>query len=262
MGAWGAALYADDTTCEVRDAFVDHLRQGLSAEDAGAAVLRGYGDTLANHEVACLVYFALADTAWKYGRLEAGVRARALELLSEGGDLAVWERDAPEDLNARRRALRTLEARLRSEPPSPRPIKRTQPRPKRIRTSAPIGAVFLLDLARGWKAMLVLVGQLDLGKSVDPVFTVPLWRARRAPTQQEVDAALASTMTFESGLGEQRHVGILPSDGRRNVMAHLEPTVLVARTPLPFDPDLAVFKNVEAIVGEIEARLDGTAAAR
>lgn len=54
MGACGAALYADDMTCEVRDAFVEHLRHGLSAGDATAAVLRGYGDTLDDLEVACL----------------------------------------------------------------------------------------------------------------------------------------------------------------------------------------------------------------
>ena len=105
MGAWGTALYSDDTTCEVRDRYVEILRDGLDAESAVAAVLKEYGDVLEDREVDCLVTFALADTAWKHGRLSESLRRRAANLLAAGGDVFVWERDAPTRARDRKKAL-------------------------------------------------------------------------------------------------------------------------------------------------------------
>ncbi|KRB96474.1 hypothetical protein ASE26_25820 [Duganella sp. Root198D2] len=116
----------------MRDAYNENLKHGLSDMQAYERILHGYGDLLADHEVACLVYFALADTAWKAGRLHHDVKAKALELIGRGGDLAVWERDAPAEVAARKKSLRSLEQRLLSEQPAPMLIKVLKPRPKKI----------------------------------------------------------------------------------------------------------------------------------
>lgn len=105
MGAWGAGLFSNDTSCDVRDDYVRHLKHGLSAEEARQKILARYGDLLANTEIACLVYLALADTAWRYGRLDQALKDKALSLLQSGGDVAVWERDAPDDVASRRKTL-------------------------------------------------------------------------------------------------------------------------------------------------------------
>jgi hypothetical protein len=253
MGAWGAALYSDDTTCEVRDAYVLNLKHGLSDEEAYKQILDGYGDLLSDHEVACLVYFALADTAWKYGRLHHNVQSRALALIEAGGDVFVWQRDSPSDAAARRRAIATLEARLRSVQPPIKPVKISKPRPKKITTTDPVGTVYLLSLPAGHYAAMILVGFMELSKSIVPVFSVPNWRGLQAPTQRELDLASLDTLIFSSGLGPQKHIGILPDDGRTNVMSILLRTGISLEMTLRFDSDSVVFGNAEYLRTEINA---------
>ena len=38
MAAWGTALFSDDTACDVRDAYVDLLGDGLSGPEATKAL--------------------------------------------------------------------------------------------------------------------------------------------------------------------------------------------------------------------------------
>ncbi|SFG68664.1 hypothetical protein SAMN05518865_11639 [Duganella sp. CF458] len=259
MGAWGAGLYSDDTTCEVRDAYKENLKHGLSDTEAYERILDGYGGLIGDDEVACLVYFALADTSWKFGRLHNSIRSKALELLGHGGDIAVWERDAPAEVTARKKVLRTLEQRLLSEQPVPKAIEVSKPKPKKFRTNLPVGSVFALSLPSANRALLVLVGFLDLGKSVDPVFSVLDWRGEDAPSQLTLDqAARKDTIPIQSGLGKQAHWSIFVKDERKNVMSCLEQTSLSVTVGMPFDPDQVVFSYVEALAREIDAHFAAT----
>lgn len=257
MGAWGATLYSDDTTCEVRDAYVDNLKHGLSDTEAYERILHGYAELLDDREIASLVYFALADTAWKFGRLPANVKARALQLIEQGADISEWKRDAPDEVPARKKALRSLEKRLLSEQPARKLIKVSKPKPKKIRTNAPVGSVFFLDLPNGHKALLVLVGFMDLGKSVDPIFSVLNWRGKILPSQIALEDAARETVPIQSGLGEQAHIGIFPTDERKSVMAWLDATGKSIAAKVPYNPEHVVFKNIEAIADEIHAHFTG-----
>ena len=33
MGAWGTGLFDDDTTCDVKDQFIEYIEEGNSAEE-------------------------------------------------------------------------------------------------------------------------------------------------------------------------------------------------------------------------------------
>ncbi|WP_426171150.1 hypothetical protein [Pseudoduganella sp. R-34] len=253
MGAWGPALYSDDTTCEVRDAYIENLKLGRSDTEAYEQILHGYADLADDREVMCLVYFALADTAWKYGRLHEHIRARALDLIGQGGDISVWERDAPGEVSARRKVLRTLEARLLSKQPEPRQIKVSKPKPKKIRCSAPVGSVFTLDLPSKYRAFLALVGFIDLGKSVDPVFSILDWRSHHLPSDAELNEAARKTLPVKSGLGDQAHWGIFPKDERKNVMACLQQTRHSLTINMPYDPSKVVFTYPESLADDIDA---------
>lgn len=254
MGAWGTALYSDDTACDVRDDYVQNLKHGHSGEDSARQVIEGYADLLADREVACLVYFALADTSWRYGRLTEAVKTRALELIAQGGDVFVWLRDSPGDAKGRSSTIKSLDARLRSPQPAPKVVKTSKPKPKKVWTTAPVGSVFLLELPGGGHAALVLAGFLDLGKSLDPVFSVPAWRGATAPTASELGGKRMKTLRFASGLGPQEHVGIIPN-GRASVMAGLVPTKTLLGPEIRFDPDSVVFTDVQQIAKEIDAQL-------
>jgi hypothetical protein len=235
MGAWGPGLFSDDTTSEVRDAYVDNLKQGLADDTAFRGVLEQYKDLLHDHDVACLVYFALADTAWRYGRLHPSVRSQALKLLSQGGDLSVWERDSPADASRRRKVLRDLTSRLQSPQPPRKPVKIVLAKPKKVWTTAAVGTVFLLPLPSGSNAALVLVGYWENEKSIDPIFSLLRWRGTAEPAAAELKVAAKTPISLSDTLGPQKHIGIFPLGRRKDPMIGLIPTSAVVETPMPFD---------------------------
>jgi hypothetical protein len=119
MGTWGTGLYADDTTSDVRDAWLKKLRLGVPGETATAEMLKDWGGADAEP----LFWLALADTQWTWGRLEAHVHKRAQEVLAAGVDLERWE--GSKDRSARARVLAALGARLKKKPPPPKPVRVT-----------------------------------------------------------------------------------------------------------------------------------------
>lgn len=262
MSAWGTGLYSDDTTCDVRDDYVRHLKSGLSHEDASQKVLERYAELLGDKAVACLVRFALADTAWQYGRLDAALKDSALSLLHVGGDLFVWERDAPGDVAARRRVLATLETRLTAPQPPARVIEVVQPKPKKIRTNAPIGSVFALELPSQGTAWLVLVGFAELEQSIDPVFSVMPWRSKSPADAPEQISGDDKTLVLSQGLSRPfAHVAILPKDEHRSILAGLEPVSIPVLSPMPFERERTVWLTLGRIASEVDRHLGSVSAA-
>jgi hypothetical protein len=115
MGTWGVKLYDNDDACDVRDFWLTALRQGASADEAMDETLKVWGK-----DDAPLIWLALADTQWTWGRLDARVLKRAQDALAAGGDLVLW--DDPKDRAARRRVFDRVAARLKQPPPAPKQI--------------------------------------------------------------------------------------------------------------------------------------------
>lgn len=257
MGAWGTGLYSDDTTCDVRDDYVLNLKLGLSSEESSQKILDRYGDLLEKTEIACLVYFALADTAWRYGRLSEVLKAKALSLLKSGGDVFVWERDAPRSAASRRRTLRELENRLGTPQLGEKAVKASTPKPKKIRTTAPIGSVFSLALPGKSFALLVLVGFKELEKSIDPVFSVIDWRVTsQAELPDHFNGSVKPLLFSKSFSRPFRHVAILPKDERRSILSGLEPVNTTFSAAMPYDPDSTVWLAVGRIANEIDKHIE------
>ncbi len=257
MSAWGTGLFSNDTSCDVRDDYVQNLKHGLSAEEACQKVLARYGDLLAHTEIACLVYLALADTAWRYGRLDQALKDKALSLLQSGGDVDVWERDAPDHVASRRKALQALEARLHTPQTPEKPVQVSRPKPQKIRTTAPVGTVLSLDLPQGGSALLVLVGFAELEKSVDPVFSVLGQRFASPPDMPvqitETDTTLVLSKT---SFRPYQHVAILPKDERRNILSGLAQTNIPVAGAMPYQRDSTVWLALGRIAKEIDSHLD------
>ncbi|KQV56407.1 MULTISPECIES: hypothetical protein [unclassified Duganella] len=120
--------------------------------------------------------------------------------------------------------------------------------------------MYSLDLPGGQKALLVLVGFIDLGKSVDPVFSVLNWRGSGALSQSILDElATVDTIPIQSGLGKQAHWGIFVTDERKKFMACLETTGQSVTVDMPYIPDQVVFSFVEALARELDAHFSGSA---
>ena len=121
MGFWGYSLYANDVTCDVRDSYYQYLQTVSNDEEAYSQVIDQFRDCLEGDE-APLVWYALADSMWKYGRLTKKVKEKALMLISEKSGVDLFEESQKGQKNWEK-TLNKLEEKL---------IK-TQPKRKAIR---------------------------------------------------------------------------------------------------------------------------------
>ncbi len=116
MGAWGTGLYQDDTTCDIKDEYITYLQIGITNEEATKKVIEENDWCFEDEEEGALLWFALADTQWKYGRLLDEVKEKAIECIDSGVDLEKWKED--EKLyEKRKKVLEELKKKLNSEQP-------------------------------------------------------------------------------------------------------------------------------------------------
>ena len=111
MGAWGSGLYANDTTCDVRNTYMKFLQEQISNDEAYKKILEKFSEYLDDEDEAPLFWFALADTQWKAGRLRSDVKANALAWIEKGGGMALWEESARGDAGWQK-TLNKLRAKL------------------------------------------------------------------------------------------------------------------------------------------------------
>ncbi|MDG0959552.1 DUF4259 domain-containing protein, partial [Bacillus paranthracis] len=87
MGAWGTGLFDDDTTCDVKDQFIEYIEEGNSAEEATKFILEEYVDEFdieEELEEISLVYIGLAAIQLEKGCLQEEVRNKAIALIERG----------------------------------------------------------------------------------------------------------------------------------------------------------------------------------
>jgi hypothetical protein len=123
MGAWGTALFSDDTASDIRGDYRDHVGDGLSGPEATDRILIEWQQSLADPNEGPVIWLALAATQWACGRLEDRIRDKALEVIAIGASLRPWA-DNPKLLAKRKAVLARLEAQLRSPPPAEKRIPR------------------------------------------------------------------------------------------------------------------------------------------
>jgi len=123
MGAWGTSLYANDTACDIRDAYMEYLKKQLSNQDAYEKLFEEYGEYLDVPGEAPLFWYALADTQWKIGRLMPEVKTKALEWIAKDGGLDLWE-DNKKGGAGWKNTLEKLRVKLESEQPKEKKIRK------------------------------------------------------------------------------------------------------------------------------------------
>jgi len=255
MAAWGPGLYSDDTTCEIRDEFKEALESGRSHADAAKGILKRYKGLLKNNEVACLVYFSLADVQWKYGCLEPAVKQRALALIDAGGDVKEWQRDAPKAARARAATLKTLKARLLSRQPPRRAIEIKKPGPPRALTAAPVGAIFAVTLPNGKLALLKLVGFYPSKRVQDPVFNLLAWQGKTVPAGPALQAVSRNVVQLYG----HPEFALLASDGRKNPLRELQDTGRVVKHKGRIDTGSRRIFNFASLPEKAQAAIAGAA---
>ena len=121
MGAWGSSLYANDTSCDVRDTYMNFLKDQLSSQEAHEKTLDKLSDYIADPYEAPLFWYALADTQWTVGRLIPEVKEKALEWISKGGGIELWE-ESKSGSSGWQKTLEKLRIKLETEQPKEKKI--------------------------------------------------------------------------------------------------------------------------------------------
>jgi len=123
MGAWSTALYGNDTTCDVKDTYMGLLQDQLSNQEAYEKTMEMYQDCIGDEEDEPLLWFALAETQWKVGRLMPNVKEKALEWVDKDGGMALWE-DSGVSGTEWRKTLDKLKVKLNSPMPPEKKIRK------------------------------------------------------------------------------------------------------------------------------------------
>jgi Domain of unknown function (DUF4259) len=181
MGAWGTAIFSDDTALDVREEWRNAILDGLTAEDATARLLESFDDHLGEDEDAeKLFWMALAAAQFETGRLLQHVRDRALAIIAGGGDVNRWREDGDDVLaGQRQRELERLAAKLHGPQPKPKRLRR---RPS-LSVPFEIGDVVRVCAQDGQDdALVVVVGHVDEpGVERDPVVAALDWDGGAMP---------------------------------------------------------------------------------
>lgn len=120
MGTWGTSLFEQDTTCDVRDHYLQLLKSGCTNEEAYSLTLHEFAECMDTDEEP-LFWYALADTQWSYGRLLSEVKQRALEWIEREVAMPHYDLE-PNILRRWLRELSRLRAKLNRKPPKERVI--------------------------------------------------------------------------------------------------------------------------------------------
>lgn len=115
MGAWGTGIFDDDTTCDVRDDFIDCLEEGKSAKEATEIILEEYLDEFSiedDPEVMSLVYIGLSAIQMEKNCLQEHVRKTAIELIDSGADQGMWKEADEDDFEERKKIISELKQKL------------------------------------------------------------------------------------------------------------------------------------------------------
>src|SRR6266849_3511121 len=125
MGAWGAALFADDDAADLRGDYRAYLADAQS--DAGATDLaaRNYGANLERPVETTAFWLALASIQWRMGRLDPRVKSVCLTIVDNRIDLQKWA-DSPHR-GKRAAVLAKLREMISTPPPPAKPMPKPLP---------------------------------------------------------------------------------------------------------------------------------------
>lgn len=103
MGAWGTNLYDNDIALDIKDDYIENLKQQLTDEEAIEKLLKDY-EELFGTDQEYVFWLVLADSQWKTGRLTDFVKNKALECIKRRDGIEEWG----ENTSEAKRWLKTL----------------------------------------------------------------------------------------------------------------------------------------------------------
>ena len=187
LGAWGTAIFSEDSASDVRDEWREAILDGLSPEDATQRLLETFDDYLEEADTERLFWMALAAAQMETGRLLPDVCDRALAIIDGGGDVDRWREYGDESLARQRaRVLERLAAKLRGPQPKPKRLRR----PVALSVPLEVGDVVRVQAQREGEneALVVVVGHREglAPGELYPIVAPLAWEGRRVPKRDRI----------------------------------------------------------------------------
>jgi hypothetical protein len=181
MGAWGPAIFSDDTACDVRDAYRDLVGDGNSGAEATDILLTEWKESLSDPEEAPVFWLALAATQWKCGRLEERVKREALAVIDNGSDLSRWQ-----DSHRERKKREGVLLKLREQLETPQPPEKRIPRRFRDSSDWQVGELIAYRLRSGLVTVFRVTGHhTDKGGTM-PTCELLEWTGTSIPSERDL----------------------------------------------------------------------------
>ena len=179
MGAWGPAIFSDDTACDIRDDYRELIEDQVPDEDATQQTIDA-NSHLGDDEKHVL-WLALAAVQSQLGRLDDNVKTRALEVIDTGVGLDLWEEAGPREFEKRKAAL----AKLRDKLTGLQPARKSVRRPWRDVTELKAGDVLSFRAGHSLHLLRVLsVDDTRIGAA--PIIAWLDWDGPRVPSERKI----------------------------------------------------------------------------
>lgn len=195
MGAWGTAIFSDDTASDVRQEFRDLVGEGRTPEEATKLMVENWRDTVADAEEGGVFWLALASTQWSLGRLLPDVKSKALRVIDSGSDLKRWETAGSKGISKRLALL----SKLREQLVSPQPAQKKVPPPFRNSTSWAVGDVVAYRLLTLDYCLLRVIGHHTDRGGTSPVVELLDWTGATIPEASELRRIPICRRIYPSG---------------------------------------------------------------
>jgi len=222
MGAWGPAIFSNDTAVDVKEDFKKYVGDGLTADDATNKLLKDYqpeGDDL---ELYCPFWLGLAAVQVQTGRLIDLVKTEALKIIDEGLDLSLWEDN--DDRKKRKAVLVKLKEQVSGPQKKETKIKR-----KYISTCDwSVGTIVSYELTNGEYVFI----SSDAGGD-HPEIEILDWKGKVIPNSDVIEKL--DVMNYEAALGGSRLL-VCRSSKREFPVSRLSAVKAGSGEELPWSP--------------------------
>ena len=175
MGAWGPAIFSDDTALDIRGDYRELLEDQVPDDEATRRVIEDYRHLDADEEH--VLWLALAAAQSKLGRLDDEIKARALEVIDTERGLGLWQEAGPTELQKRKNAL----AKLRTQLTGAQPARKAVRRPWRHETDLRPGDVLSYTASDGTMSLLRVARVDDERVGAAPIIEWLDWTGRSLP---------------------------------------------------------------------------------
>lgn len=165
MGYWGTQLYANDTTCDVRDTYKKYLYEQYSDEEAYQKTLCQCECYIGDCEEAML-WYALAETMWSVGRLTPEVKNKALAWIQKQGGVDLFI-DSPRASLGWLRTLEKVQMKLNSPQPPKKVLRKRTPPSQNLWNIGDVYAFQLKNCANELEGKYVLLQKVGEGAEWD-----------------------------------------------------------------------------------------------